>query len=250
MKPNISTHIWDYPWSLLIFEWVDASGKTTQAVRVANELKKQGKKVSLSGWNQSPYFSPYFQNQTQAEAKKVISPEAHLFLQVAEMLYRLERKVLPALKRGEIVILDRGMQSMHVRWRMLWLSEEQIHTGLCWFEQSIYADLCKKSHIIYLSIGTKEGVNRLMHRDKKILHTSPSGWSVLNLQRFDMMEFSPDGYRMTDKQRNRLTRDTYTKITRIYENVLWENEDVHRDDGQLHKDEVQKEIMAVLDSLI
>ena len=56
----------------------------------------------------------------------MVTSEANLILQVADLVYRLEREIIPALSRGEVVLLERGLETVVVRGMMLGISEEKI----------------------------------------------------------------------------------------------------------------------------
>ena len=57
-----------------------------------------------------------------------ILPETGVLFQSADLLYRIEREIIPALKRNHIVIMDRGIHTLIVRGLMIGMSEEQLRT--------------------------------------------------------------------------------------------------------------------------
>ena len=56
----------------------------------------------------------------------MVTSEANLILQVADLVYRLEREIIPALSRGEVVLLERGIETVVIRGMMLGIAEEKI----------------------------------------------------------------------------------------------------------------------------
>lgn len=90
---------------LIVFEGLDGSGKTTQAEILASRLKKAGREVLLT-YEQTK--GPIGRLISKALIKKINLPaQALQFLFVADRVDHLERKVIPALKSGKIVISDR-----------------------------------------------------------------------------------------------------------------------------------------------
>ncbi|MCC5993198.1 MAG: dTMP kinase [Rhodobacteraceae bacterium] len=96
------------------FEGIDGSGKSTQARALAEDLRAQGHKVVLT---REPGGA------TGAEAIRRLlvegdpdrwSPETEILLFNAARRDHLEKTILPALARGEIVITDRFADSTRV----------------------------------------------------------------------------------------------------------------------------------------
>ena len=90
-----------------------------------------------------------------------------MFLQAADLLYRIEREVIPAVKKGHIVILDRGPQTLIVRGLMLGMSIHQLRDGLLWWRNTIYKELFEKSLSIELTVTLDESLKRLKKRAMK-----------------------------------------------------------------------------------
>ena len=85
-------------------------------------------------------------------------------MQAADLLYRIEREVIPALKQNHIVILDRGIQTLIVRGLMIGMNDTQLRTGLLWWRNTIYKELFDKAMTIFISINTDESLKRLQKR--------------------------------------------------------------------------------------
>ncbi|MTH65012.1 dTMP kinase [Paracoccus shanxieyensis] len=96
------------------FEGIDGSGKSTQARRLADTLRAQGKSVALT---REPGGSPGAE-----EIRRLLvegqgerwSPETELLLFTAARRDHVERLISPALARGEHVITDRFADSSRV----------------------------------------------------------------------------------------------------------------------------------------
>jgi len=89
---------------LIAFEGPDGSGKTTQRKLFTRWLESQGHRVVTTKWASSPLVKPLLKVRKQARA---LSPEEFCLLQAADLRYRLEQEILPALWSGATVVADR-----------------------------------------------------------------------------------------------------------------------------------------------
>ncbi len=98
----------------LTFEGIDGSGKSSQAKILADALRERGRSVVLT---REPGGSPGAE-----EIRKLLvegdpnrwSPETEILLFYAARRDHVERTILPALERGDIVISDRFADSTRV----------------------------------------------------------------------------------------------------------------------------------------
>jgi len=96
------------------FEGIDGSGKSTQARRLAEGLRLQGRAVTLT---REPGGSPGAE-----EIRRLVlegdpdrwSAETEILLFTAARRDHLEKTIRPALERGEIVITDRFADSTRI----------------------------------------------------------------------------------------------------------------------------------------
>ncbi len=94
---------------LLSLEGIDGSGKSTLQGLLADALQQRGWVVSLS---REPTDGPEGSKlRTAARAQQRLSPEQELALLIADRKRHLSQLVLPALARGEAVLLDRYYHS-------------------------------------------------------------------------------------------------------------------------------------------
>ena len=96
-----------YPGLFISFEGIDGSGKSTQARRLAEDLRAKGHDVVLT---REPGGSPGAEEiralVLQGDPDRW-SAETELLLFTAARRDHLERTILPALTRGALVICDR-----------------------------------------------------------------------------------------------------------------------------------------------
>ena len=98
----------------ITFEGLDFSGKTTQAKRLVEELRRRGSTVHFirepGGTRISERIRDILLDRTFAE----ITDTAELFLFSASRTQLVTEVILPALKRSEVVICDRYFDSTTV----------------------------------------------------------------------------------------------------------------------------------------
>lgn len=102
------------PGLFLSLEGIDGSGKSTQARRLADTLRREGRDVMLT---REPGGSPGAEDiralVLQGDPDRW-SPETELLLFTAARRDHLERTILPALARGAVVVCDRFADSTRV----------------------------------------------------------------------------------------------------------------------------------------
>lgn len=172
MRPNIS-NCHTLPGTLIVFEGADGSGKTTQIQALKKLLEIEGHEVTVSSWKTAPILGDFMKaNDALKKIDLRVIPEAGVFLQSADLLYRLEREVIPALKRNHIVILDRGIHTLIVRGMMIGMTETQLRTGLLWWRNTIYKELFDKAITIHITVNQDESIKRIQKRETKALEKS------------------------------------------------------------------------------
>lgn len=90
--------------TLVAFEGVDGSGKSTQVSMLADFLKAKGIAYSITRWNSSDYISDVIGD---LKKERTLSPRLFFLLHAADMIHRYETEIMPALMRNEVVLCDR-----------------------------------------------------------------------------------------------------------------------------------------------
>ena len=94
----------------ITLEGVEGSGKTTQAAIVADELRRRGRRVTLTrepgGTRAGESIRAIFLDPAVA-----LGPSSELLLVLADRAQHVREKLRPALQAGEIVISDRYSDS-------------------------------------------------------------------------------------------------------------------------------------------
>lgn len=88
----------------IVIEGIDGTGKSTQAKMLEHALKQAGKTVIL---DREPSDGPYGKILRDSATTGRLSPQEELDLFHKDRKHHLDEIILPALQRGETVILDR-----------------------------------------------------------------------------------------------------------------------------------------------
>ena len=89
---------------LIAVEGIDGSGKTTVVRFLIEELRKRGYDVVAF---KEPTDSEYGRRIRQILKERKVSPEEELKLFIKDREFNVRNNILPALKSGKIVIMDR-----------------------------------------------------------------------------------------------------------------------------------------------
>ncbi len=225
MRPNIS-NCHALPGTLIIFEGPDGSGKTTEIKILKKLLEREGYTVTVSEWKSAPIIWDFLKgNESLQKTDERILPETNLFFQAADLLYRIEREVIPALKKNHIVIMDRGMETLIVRGLMIGMNLEQLKKWLLWWRNSIYKELFDKALTIEITVGLEESLKRLQKRALKwnkslTKNGKRSEWTLLALDFINNLVYSAEGKKMTRNDKKAFVRKTQWSIIDTYKNVF------------------------------
>ncbi|HYA10659.1 MAG TPA: dTMP kinase [Thermoplasmata archaeon] len=101
-----------FPGRLLVFEGLDGSGKSTQAALIGKWLAAQGYRVFSTEWNSSELVSSVIK---RGKKKGLLTPTTFSLLHATDFADRFERKILPPLRAGYLVVCDRYAHTAFVR---------------------------------------------------------------------------------------------------------------------------------------
>ncbi|MDP4625934.1 MAG: dTMP kinase [Akkermansiaceae bacterium] len=88
----------------IVFEGIDGTGKSTQARRLADHFRSQGREVVLSREPTDGPWGTLLRNSAQTGR---LSPEEELETFLKDRRQHVEELISPALAAGKVVILDR-----------------------------------------------------------------------------------------------------------------------------------------------
>ena len=164
----------------------------------------------------------------------------------AELLYRIEREVIPALKRNHIVIMDRGTHTLIVRGLMIGMTDTQLRTGLLWWRNTIYRELFDKAITIHITVKQDESIDRIQKRELKAAAKSPKKkkkgeGTLLALHFIDTIVYAPDGKKMTRNDKKVFIHKTQAQIIDTYNIVFADEKRPYIEiDGNLPLGELEK----------
>lgn len=196
------SRISQFPGRLIILEWADGSGKSTQARALKKWLMNRGEIGVIVTWKDAPYFREYFAENEQKKPWENPSPEAHLLLQVADLLYQIERKVIPNLLKWHTVIMDRALPTIVIRGLSIGHTLDQLENGLLWFTKTIYQDLFASATTLYMDVSAPKTLDRLRKRAK--LQGESGEGTLLSFQMVNNMKYLPDGEKLTKATKRKI----------------------------------------------
>jgi len=95
---------------LIVFEGIDASGKTLHLKTISDELRKQGYNV-LSTKEPTNNIIGNFIHRYSRQQRLHLLPETEALLFTADRFEHIKKTIEPALRQGRIVISDRSFYS-------------------------------------------------------------------------------------------------------------------------------------------
>ena len=133
---------------LIVYEGIDGSGKTTSSRFVCETLRERGHDVTFVQWTsfhiRPEEENPVFRCAELNRDRGALGPLAYAVWHCADFAYRLEENVLPALRRGGLVIMDRYKYTGLVRDVVRGLDEHVV--------QSLYTFAPEPDLVIYLDV--------------------------------------------------------------------------------------------------
>ena len=101
-----------YEGLLIVIEGTDGSGKSTQIERLKRWIEDQSFGVMVSEWKTSKFIADAIND---AKDRNLLNATTFSLLYAADFADRLEQVIIPALKAGFVVILDRYIYTAYAR---------------------------------------------------------------------------------------------------------------------------------------
>ena len=109
---------------LIIVEGIDGSGKSTQLHLLEQWLRSKNMAVFLTEWNSSDMVK---QITSKGKKKGKLTPTTFSLLHATDFADRYERKILPLLRAGYIVLADRYIYTAFARDTVRGCSRSWVH---------------------------------------------------------------------------------------------------------------------------
>lgn len=154
----------------LAIEGIDGSGKTTQVKRLTEYFEKQGKKVIYTREPRKKGLIGELIHEVLLEKVK-IDPKAFQYLFSADRVLNQQDVIIPALKKGSVVISDRAFWSAVIYGILdkgLSYNEKNVnqllvaHSILSFYHQFIIPD-----YTFYLKISSKTSLARMHKKEEQ-----------------------------------------------------------------------------------
>lgn len=145
----------ELPGTLIIFEGIDGTGKSTQLKQLANALTERGIEVVTS---YEPTNGPYGQKLRASMSEGRLSGEEELALFHSDRRDHVEHLILPALVAGKTVILDRYYFSTMAYQGARGFDSEEIRR-----QNEDFAPI--PDHVVLLELPVQEALQRIGGRD-------------------------------------------------------------------------------------
>ena len=110
MANNKTKH--GYDGLLIVIEGTDGSGKSTQIDKLKRWIEDQSSGVMVSEWKTSKFIADAIND---AKDRNLLNATTFSLLYAADFADRLEQVIIPALKAGFVVILDRYVYTAYAR---------------------------------------------------------------------------------------------------------------------------------------
>ena len=101
-----------YDGLLIVIEGTDGSGKSTQISRLKRWIEDQSYGAMVSEWKTSKFIADAIND---AKDRNLLNATTFSLLYAADFADRLEQVIIPALKAGFVVILDRYIYTAYAR---------------------------------------------------------------------------------------------------------------------------------------
>ena len=140
---------------LIAVEGIDGSGKTTIVRHLVEELRKRGYDVVAF---KEPTDSEYGKMIRQILKDRKVSPEEELKLFIKDREFNVRNNILPALKDGKVVIMDRYYYSTMAYQGALGLDVERI--------KMLNKQFPKPDLVIILDVSPETALKRIKAKRK------------------------------------------------------------------------------------
>jgi len=157
--------------TLIVFEGLDGSGKSTQVNLLYKLLKKIVPNTIVSRWNSSQKISDIIK---ELKNKKDLKPQTWALLEAADLYERLRNDIIPTLNNNGVAICDRYYYTSLVRGCIRGLNPKWI--------LDLYKYAPKPDVIFYFKIEPNVSISRVLKRSKEL--TLSDIWNIKDAIKF------------------------------------------------------------------
>ncbi len=143
-----------YDGLLIVIEGTDGSGKSTQVNKLSQYVKDKCFGVAVSEWKTSRLISGVI---NEAKEKNMLNTTTYSLLYAADYADRLENEIIPALKAGFVVLMDRYIFTAYVR--------DSVRGHDIDWVKNLYGYAPKPDLVFYLNVPPQDLIKRLIAKN-------------------------------------------------------------------------------------
>ncbi len=209
-----------YNGMLVVIEGTDGSGKSTQVNLLSQFIKDKSYGCTVSEWKTSRLISGVI---NEAKEKNMLNTTTYSLLYAADYTDRLENEIIPALKAGFVVLMDRYIYTAYVR--------DSVRGHDIKWVKNLYSFAPKPDLVFYLNVPTEILIKRLIAKNG-VLDYFESGRDI---------GLSTDTYSSFEIYQKRCLEE-YKKLKKEFNFIEL--------DGTKSQEELHKEIRAKVQELL
>ncbi len=143
-----------YDGLLIVIEGTDGSGKSTQVNMLSEYIKNRCYGCTVSEWKTSRLISGVI---NEAKEKNLLNTTTFSLLYAADYTDRLENEIIPALKAGFVVLMDRYIYTAYVR--------DSVRGHDINWVKNLYSFAPKPDLVFYLNVAPETLIKRLIAKN-------------------------------------------------------------------------------------
>ncbi len=143
-----------YDGLLIVIEGTDGSGKSTQVNMLSQYIKDKCYGCTVSEWKTSRLISGII---NEAKEKNMLNTTTYSLLYAADYTDRLENEIIPALKAGFVVLMDRYIYTAYVR--------DSVRGHDINWVKNLYSFAPKPDLVFYLNVAPDILIKRLIAKN-------------------------------------------------------------------------------------
>ena len=143
-----------YDGLLIVIEGTDGSGKSTHVNMLSEYIKSKGFGCTVSQWKTSRLISGVI---NEAKERNMLNTTTFSLLYAADYTDRLENEIIPALKAGFVVLMDRYIYTAYVR--------DSVRGHDIQWVKNLYSFAPKPDLVFYLNVTPDILIKRLIAKN-------------------------------------------------------------------------------------
>lgn len=151
-KNNKTPH--GYDGLLIVIEGTDGSGRSSQVNLLSQYIKNKCYGCTVSQWKTSRLISGVI---NEAKEKNMLNTTTYSLLYAADYTDRLENEIIPALKAGFVVLMDRYIYTAYVR--------DSVRGHNIEWVKNLYEFAPKPDLVFYLNVPVDILIKRLIAKN-------------------------------------------------------------------------------------